>query len=120
CEISHNVIERNAVLGIYVDDGAQFDIAFNVIADHRHSALDVVGERPRGTFRHNTVAATESGISEGNGVAPEIDVVDNIFANTKDGISATRAFAPRVRSNLFSRNTRAFYDWDKERMVRLP
>jgi hypothetical protein len=120
CEISHNVIERNAVLGIYIDESAQFEIAFNVIADHRHSALDVTGDLPRGTFRHNTVAATESGISEGNGVAPAIDVVDNIFTDTKDGISATRAFAPRVRSNLFSRVGRPFYDWDKERTVRLP
>jgi Periplasmic copper-binding protein (NosD) len=119
-EVSRNTIERNDVLGIYLDEGAQFDITQNVIANHRHSALDIVAADASGQFRRNTVAGPgDTGITEGNGRSPEIEVVNNIFSNLKTGIHATRTFAPHVKSNLFSKTDQPFFDWDKNRPVKL-
>jgi hypothetical protein len=54
-----------------------------------------------------------------HGRSPEIEVVDNIFSNLDTGISATRVFAPRVKSNLFSKTKQTFQGWDKSRPVKL-
>lgn len=112
---------NNALLGIYLDDKAEFEIFYNIFLNHKHSALDICSENIKGKFFNNTIDKADYGIIYGNTLYTElqIEVFNNIFQNCTNAISCTKIFATMLENNLFYNNEKNFWDWAKKENVAL-
>jgi hypothetical protein len=117
--IEHNTIRANDILGIYVDEGVRVDVRFNLILDHRHSALDV--EQPvEGSFTNNTVIRCGSTIYHGStGTETALVIARNIFVGNEEAISAPAGTFGAIERNVFFENARNHWDWNADTEVEL-
>ncbi len=121
-DIRSNVITKNAILGIYIDDNVDCRIAYNLISNHVHSALDIpTAKNLQGSFHNNNILFCENGISYQSDIDQPLDfsIYNNIFYKNNVAINCPYNFVQRVEYNLFQDNEKNFYDWYRGDSVEL-
>jgi parallel beta-helix repeat protein len=119
--IVENEIAENEILGIYIDSGAEFEISANILADHRHSALDLNASDSKGIIRNNNLLNAEYGIYYGSRLRKPLplSIINNIFYKNADAVHTPYPFAAEIGYNLFFANKQDWYDWDKNKSIDL-
>jgi hypothetical protein len=105
-----NIVATNNPVGIYLDHGASFDIAFNYFIKEKHSAIDI-NENVSGTIYNNNFISCSDGLYYGNSTEKpfEIDVFNNIFVYNETALECVNNTFRTVQYNCFFENGKNQY-----------
>jgi len=114
-KIYYNKIIMNDPVGIYLSTNARFDIAFNIIKEQNHSAIDMQDEKISGKIYNNDFILCNMGIYYGsyNQESLNIFIYNNIFYSNTTAINCPKNTAKKITYNCFYKNEHNFYSGEE-------